>query len=84
MHKKALHTYLHTNEHTEISEIYSQELPPTCTLVLIVSSETRAAVLYFRSVFDTVNHRALIYKIQSIGVGGMFSKSIIGFLTMRQ
>ena len=47
-------------------------------------SETRAVALDFSSAFDSVNHRALIYKLKSIGVGGMFLKIIIEFLSNRQ
>ena len=47
-------------------------------------SEARVVSLDFSSAFDLVNHSALLFKLESIGVGGNFLKVIREFLSDRR
>ena len=47
-------------------------------------SEARVMQLDFSSAFDRVNHAAILFKLQSIGVGGSFLSMIREFLLARQ
>ena len=46
--------------------------------------ETRMISLDFSSAFDRVNHKALLFKIRSLGIGGCFLDVLSDFLTNRQ
>ena len=47
-------------------------------------SETRAISLDFSSAFDLVNHKSLLYKLESRGVGGKILNILMEFLCARQ
>ena len=47
------------------------------------NKESCAVSLDFSAAFDRINHRALIYKLRSIGIGGPFLEIIINFLASR-
>ena len=47
-------------------------------------SETRMIGLDFSAAFDRVNHKALIYKLQQLGIGGPFLNILKEFLTNRK
>ena len=46
--------------------------------------ETRIVQIDFSAAFDLVNHRALIYKLQNLGIGGWVLGLLIDFLTDRK
>ena len=46
--------------------------------------ESRLVSLDFSSAFDKVNHRGLLYKLRSLGVGGHFYNIVANFLTDRK
>jgi hypothetical protein len=46
--------------------------------------ESRLVSLDFSAAFDTVNHKGLIFKLQSFGVGGKVLSILTEFLTGRQ
>lgn len=46
--------------------------------------ECRLTQIYFSAAFDLVNHKALIYKLQNLGVGGYVVDLLQDFLTGRQ
>ena len=46
--------------------------------------ESRVVALYFSSAFDSVNHAGLLFKLQSLGVGGLFISILEQFLLNRQ
>lgn len=66
----------------------------TCDAVLIISnrvqkaldtgSEARMVGLDFSAAFDRVNHKALIYKLCQLGIGGPFLNILIEFLSNRK
>ena len=45
--------------------------------------EGRLVQLDFSAEFDRANHRALLYKLRSIGVGGQFLSNVSEFLSDR-
>ena len=47
-------------------------------------SEARMVGLDFSAAFDRVNHKALIYKLRQLGIGGPFLNILIEFLTNRK
>lgn len=47
-------------------------------------SEARMVGLDFSAAFDRVNHKALIFKLQNLGIGGPFLNILIEFLTDRK
>ena len=47
-------------------------------------SEARMIGLDFSAAFDRVNHKALIYKLRQLGIGGPFLNILIEFLTDRK
>ena len=47
-------------------------------------SEARMIGLDFSAAFDRVNHKALIYKLRQLGIGGSFLKILTEFLTDRK
>ena len=63
----------------------------TCDALLTISTivqrsldsgqEVRLVGLDFSAAFDRVNHKALIFKLRQLGVGGVFLKIIRQFLT---
>ena len=46
--------------------------------------ETRIVQLDFSAAFDLVNHKALVFKLQSLGIGGWVLELLINFLTDRK
>ena len=66
----------------------------TCDAVLTISdkvqkaldsgSEARMIGLDFSAAFDRVNHKALIYKLKQLGIGGPFLNILIEFLSNRK
>ena len=46
--------------------------------------ETRIVQLDFSAAFDLVNHKALIFKLQNLGVGGWVLELLVNFLTDRK
>ena len=51
---------------------------------LDTSSETRLVSLDFSSAFDRVNHKALLYKLRAMGIGGLFYFILNEFLSNRK
>ena len=47
-------------------------------------SEARMVGLDFSAAFDRVNHKALIYKLRQLGIGGPFLNILTEFLTSRK
>ena len=50
---------------------------------LDTSSEVRMVGLDFSAAFDRVNHKALIFKLKQLGIGGQFLNILIEFLSNR-
>ena len=46
--------------------------------------ETRIVQLDFSAAFDLVNHKALVFKLQNLGIGGWVLGLLIDFLTNRK
>ena len=46
--------------------------------------EARIVQLDFSAAFDLVNHKALIFKLQNLGVGGWVLELLVNFLTDRK
>ena len=53
-------------------------------LTLDKGFETRIVSLEFSSAFESVNHAGLLFKLQSIGVGGVLLSILKQFLSNRQ
>ena len=51
---------------------------------LVNNQETRIIPLDFSAAFDTINHKGLIYRLQSAGVGGKALSILIEFSTSRK
>ena len=59
------------------------DITQTCQAALDIGQEARIVQLDFSAAFDRVNHAGLIYKLESVGVGGSFLSIIREFLTSR-
>ena len=46
--------------------------------------ESRLVSLDFSSAFDRVNHKALLYKVRSLGIGGSLHNILSGLLSHRR
>ena len=91
---KPLYNYLESNEHIYNRQYAYRKSLGTCDalldLVTVLQNnldkghETRVVQIDFSSAFDLVNHDALIYKLQNIGVGGYLLDVFKSYLSNRR
>ena len=77
---KPLYKYLEANAYLPSSQYAYRKKLGTCDALLDISSlvqenldkgfETRIVQIDFSAAFDLVNHRALVYKLKELGIGG--------------
>ena len=91
---KPLYRYLESNGLLARSQYAYRKQLGTCDALLDLTScmqdnldkgfESRLVQIDFSAAFDLVNHKALIFKLQSIGIGGYILGLLRDFLTDRQ
>ena len=91
---KPLYKYLEANGSLGKSQYAYRKQMGTCDALLDLTSymqenldkgfESRIVQIDFSAAFDLVNHKALIFKLQSLGIGGYILELLRDFLTDRQ
>ena len=91
---RPLYRYLESNGLLARSQYAYRKQLGTCDALLDLTScmqdnldkgfESRLVQIDFSAAFDLVNHKALIYKLQSLGIGGYILELLRDFLTDRQ
>ena len=91
---KPMYRYLESNHLLAVHQYAYRKKLGTCDALLDLTChlqknldngcETRIVQIDFSAAFDLVNHKALIYKLQNIGIGGWILGLLIDFLTDRK
>ena len=91
---KPLYKYLEANEYLPSSQYAYRKKLGTCDALLDISSlvqvnldkgfETRIVQIDFSAAFDLVNHSALVYKLEELGIGGYLLNILKDFLHNRK
>ena len=91
---KPLYKYLDSNDLLADRQYAYRKRLGTCDALLDLTShmqedldngfETRIVQIDFSAAFDLVNHKALIFKLQNLGVGGWVLGLLIDFLSDRK
>ena len=91
---KRLNTYAESNKLFPCQQFGFRKGLGACDAVLTISdriqkaldsgSEARMVGLDFSAAFDRVNHKALIYKLEQLGIGGSFLNILVEFLSNRR
>ena len=91
---KPLYKYLEANAYLPSSQYAYRKKLGTCDALLDISSlvqenldkgfETRIVQIDFSAAFDLVNHRALVYKLKELGIGGNLLNILKDFLHNRK
>ena len=89
-----LYKYLEANAYLPSSQYAYRKKLGTCDALLDISSlvqenldkgfETRIVQIDFSAAFDLVNHRALVYKLKELGIGGNLLNILKDFLHNRK
>ena len=91
---RPLYRYLEANGMLSISQYAYRKQLGTCDALLDLTCciqdnldkgfEARLVQIDFSAAFDLVNHKALIFKLQSLGIGGYLLELLRNFLSDRQ